>query len=210
VGLTLTKYEIGDHYDGPGPGTSGPIIQYRVEGLPLEERAFIANFCVFPCDESWRVFHTKKGIDAHRDGDYKTADDALPFHHRLAYTERQMRHTSCLAALVALTAIALYAERLTIVDVVTMVQAKVPQDIIIQKIADCEPDFDLRPGALAASARSRALRSGNGKTASLPVNIAMAGRNTRASGREKSRATFQRPCPWRVLTMVSGAGIWSG
>jgi hypothetical protein len=115
-----------------------------------------------------------------------------------------------LAALVALTAIALYAERLTIVDVVTMVQAKVPQDIIIQKIADCEPDFDLRPGALAASARSRALRSGNGKTASLPVNIAMAGRNTRASGREKSRATFQRPCPWRVLTMVSGAGIWSG
>ena len=63
-----------------------------------------------------------------------------------------MRHTSCLAAFAALTAIALYAERLTIVDVVTMVQAKVPQDIIIQKIADCEPDFDLRPGALAALA----------------------------------------------------------
>src|SRR5216684_2922304 len=36
-----------------------------------------------------------------------------------------------------------------------------------------------------ASARSRALRSGNGKTASLPVNIAMAGRNTRASKGEK-------------------------
>jgi hypothetical protein len=65
-----------------------------------------------------------------------------------------MRHTSCLAAFAALTAIALYAERLTIVDVVTMVQAKVPQDIIIQKIADCEPDFDLRPGALAALAKA--------------------------------------------------------
>jgi hypothetical protein len=59
-----------------------------------------------------------------------------------------------LAALAALTVIALYAERLTIVDVVTMVQAKVPQDIVIQKIADCEPDFDLRPGALAALAKA--------------------------------------------------------
>jgi len=46
-------------------------------GLPSEERAFIANFGGFPYEESWRVFHTKKGIDAHWNGDHKTADDAL-------------------------------------------------------------------------------------------------------------------------------------
>jgi hypothetical protein len=33
--------------------------------------------------------------------------------------------------------------------------------------------------------------SGHGRTASLAVNMAMAGRNTRASRRENSRATFQ-------------------
>ena len=35
------------------------------------------------------------------------------------------------------------------------------------------------------------LSQGKGRTASLAVNIAIAGRNTRASRREKSRATFQ-------------------
>src|SRR6266851_8494477 len=48
-----------------------------------------------------------------------------------------------------------------------------------------------------ASARSRALRSGNGRTASLPVNIAMAGRNTRASRREKRQSGCPRVCPRR-------------
>jgi hypothetical protein len=74
---TLTKHEIARSHDGPVNGTKGPIIQYRVGGLPPEERAFIANFGGFPCEDSWRVFHTKKGIDAHWSGDYKTADDAL-------------------------------------------------------------------------------------------------------------------------------------
>jgi len=45
--------------------------------MPSEERAFIANFGGFPYEESWREFHTKKGIDAHWNGDHKTADDAL-------------------------------------------------------------------------------------------------------------------------------------
>ena len=75
--MTLTKHEIARSHDGPVHGTEGAIIQYRVDGLPLEERAFIANFGGFPCEESWRVFRTKKGIDAHWDGDYKSADDAL-------------------------------------------------------------------------------------------------------------------------------------
>jgi hypothetical protein len=69
----LTKHEIARFRDGPVHGTKGAIIQYRVGGLPPEERAYIANFG----GDSWRVFHTKKGIDAHWDGDYKTADDAL-------------------------------------------------------------------------------------------------------------------------------------
>jgi hypothetical protein len=77
MSVTLTKHEIARAHDGPVPGTKGPIIQYRVGGLPPAERAFIANFGGFPCEESWRVFHTKKGIDAHWNGDYKTADDAL-------------------------------------------------------------------------------------------------------------------------------------
>jgi hypothetical protein len=76
MGVILTKHEIARSRDGPVTGTKGPIIQYRVGGLPPEERAFIANFggCY---EDSWRVFHTKKGIDAHWNGDYKTADDAL-------------------------------------------------------------------------------------------------------------------------------------
>jgi len=77
MSLILTKHEIARSRDGPFHGTKGQIIQYRVGGLPPEERAFIANFGGFPCEESWRVFHTKKGIDAHWSGDHKTADDAL-------------------------------------------------------------------------------------------------------------------------------------
>ncbi len=75
--LILTKHEIARSHDGPVMVTKVPIIQYRGGGLPPEERAFIANFGGFPCEESWRVFHTKKGIDAHWSGDHKTADDAL-------------------------------------------------------------------------------------------------------------------------------------
>ena len=41
------------------------------------------------------------------------------------------------------------------------------------------------------STRSGAWRSGKGRTASFAVNIAMAGRKTRASKRENRRATFQ-------------------
>jgi hypothetical protein len=44
---------------------------------------------------------------------------------------------------------------------------------------------------MCSSTRSKAWRSGNGKTASLVVIIAMAGRKTRASSRENNRATFQ-------------------
>ena len=78
MSLTLIKHEIVRFRDGPTMiGTKGPIIQYRVGGLPPEERAFIANFGGSSCDENCRVFHTKKGIDAHWSGDHKTADDAL-------------------------------------------------------------------------------------------------------------------------------------
>ena len=76
MSLTLIKYEIARSRDGPIPRTKGPIIQYRVGGLPREERAFIANF-KNGHEDSWRIFHTKRGIDAHWKGDYKTADDAL-------------------------------------------------------------------------------------------------------------------------------------
>jgi hypothetical protein len=77
MSMTLTKHEIALSRDGPMIGTKGPIIQYRVGGLPPEERAFIANFGAFPCEDSWRVFRTKRGIDPRWNGDYKTADDAL-------------------------------------------------------------------------------------------------------------------------------------
>ena len=78
MSVTLTKHEIAHSRVGPAAmGTKGPAIQYRVSGLPTEERAYIAKFGGFPCKDSWRVFHTKKGIDAHWSGDYKTADAAL-------------------------------------------------------------------------------------------------------------------------------------
>jgi hypothetical protein len=77
MSLTLTKYEIARPRGGPMMiRTKGPIIQYRVGGLPPEERAFITNFGKGH-EDSWRIFHTKRGIDAHWKGDYKTADDAL-------------------------------------------------------------------------------------------------------------------------------------
>ena len=56
------------------------------------------------------------------------------------------------ALLVALLAIA--AEPLNNADVVKMVQANVPRDVIIQKIADCEQHFGLFPEDLAALARA--------------------------------------------------------
>jgi hypothetical protein len=71
MSLTLTKHEIAG-----SRRMKGPIMQYRVDGLPPEERAFITNFGEAP-EDSWRIFHTKRGIDAHWEGDYKTADDAL-------------------------------------------------------------------------------------------------------------------------------------
>jgi hypothetical protein len=77
MSVTLTKHEIARSRDEPVIGTKGPIIQYSVGGLPPEEKAFIANFGGSLYEESWRVFHTKQGIEAHWNGDYKTADDAL-------------------------------------------------------------------------------------------------------------------------------------
>ena len=74
--LTLKKLEIARSHGRPTIGRKGPTIQYKVGGLPPEERAFIANFGRGHKD-SWRVFHTKRGIDADWNGDYKTADDAL-------------------------------------------------------------------------------------------------------------------------------------
>ena len=71
MSLTLTMHEI-----ARSSRTKGPIIQYRVGGLPPEERAFITNFGKGH-EDSWRIFHTKRGIDAHWKGDYKTANDAL-------------------------------------------------------------------------------------------------------------------------------------
>jgi hypothetical protein len=76
MSLTLIKHEIARCRDGPIPRTKGVIIQYRVGGMPPQERAFIANFRKGH-EDSWRVFHYKRVIDAHWEGDYKTADDAL-------------------------------------------------------------------------------------------------------------------------------------
>ncbi len=59
----------------------------------------------------------------------------------------------CLAhyvLLVALLPLLLFAaETLTNADIITMVQGKVPQDVIIQKIADSDQRFQLTPGHLA-------------------------------------------------------------
>ena len=76
MSLTLIKHEIARSRDGRIPRTRGVIIQYRVGGMPPHESAYIANFKKGH-EDSWRVFHYKRGIDAHWKGDYKTADDAL-------------------------------------------------------------------------------------------------------------------------------------
>jgi hypothetical protein len=73
MNVTLTKHEIARSRDDR---LIGPIIQYRVGGLPPEERAFIAKFGG-SYEESWRVFHTKSGVAGCWDGYYDTADDAL-------------------------------------------------------------------------------------------------------------------------------------
>jgi len=75
VGVILTMHEIARSRIGPVIGT-GSVIQYRVDGLPPGEDAFIANFggCY---EESWRVFRIKSGVAGRWDGYYQTADDAL-------------------------------------------------------------------------------------------------------------------------------------
>jgi hypothetical protein len=70
MSLTLTKHEIAS--------SRGPMADHSVSGWRTApgRKAFIANFRKGH-DDSWRVFDTKRGIDAHWKGDYKTADDAL-------------------------------------------------------------------------------------------------------------------------------------
>jgi len=75
VEFTLTKREIAWSWGGPVSGT-GPVFQYKVEGMPPDEEAFIANFGGRN-KASWRALRTKDVVPGKWTGDDATADDAL-------------------------------------------------------------------------------------------------------------------------------------
>lgn len=78
------------------------------------------------------------------------------------------------ALLVLLFSLAAFAaEPLNNAQVVQMVQGKVPIDVIIQKIADCEPHFSMQPGDLiqlaAAGVPDDVIRAIAAKTNGVPI-----------------------------------------
>lgn len=73
--MTLTKHEVGWVRNGPVYGT-GLVYQYRVGGLPPNEKAFIANFG--SCHHArWKTLRVRDGVSGGWRGDYASADDAL-------------------------------------------------------------------------------------------------------------------------------------
>ena len=73
--LTLTKHEVARSWGGPVSGT-GPVFEYKVDGMPPGEEAFIANFGGRN-KASWRALRTKDGVPGEWTGDDATDDDAL-------------------------------------------------------------------------------------------------------------------------------------
>ena len=73
---TLTLREVARSRTGP-IWHSGPVMQYRVEGMQPGHLAMIANTRANEAPASWQILHVKDGVSSEWAGDYKTAEDAL-------------------------------------------------------------------------------------------------------------------------------------
>lgn len=73
---TLTLREVGLSRTKPIHGTD-PIMQYEVEGMPIGQKAFVANMEASQRPARWQVLRVKGGLSRGWRGDHKTAADAL-------------------------------------------------------------------------------------------------------------------------------------
>lgn len=55
---------------------TGPVIEYRVQGMPLQQEAFIANFGGRN-EDRWKILRVKEGISGEWMGNHETAEQAL-------------------------------------------------------------------------------------------------------------------------------------
>jgi hypothetical protein len=72
---SLTLHATGWTNEGPGYA-NGPVIWYRVGGLPEGEEAEIKNLGG-PETPAWRVLRISNGRSAEPKGGFESADDAL-------------------------------------------------------------------------------------------------------------------------------------
>lgn len=120
-----------------------------------------------------------------------------------------MRPTAFAAVMLCVSALA--AEKLTNADIVTMVHGKVPQDVIIQKIADCEPGFLLDATNLVALVNAGVpddvIRALTAKQRGQPLP-ASSPAGTGPSSREGASDERPSAAPGAIRVYVSDSQSW--
>lgn len=121
--------------------------------------------------------------------------------------------TPLLCLTMLLSSMVAAGEALKNADIVTMVQAQVPKDLIIQKIADCEEHFGLFPEDLAALARASVpddvIRAMAAKQAGrMPIPGALTQRVTVLVTPIASEAVSPPEWPMEIGVYVAKNGAW--
>jgi hypothetical protein len=75
-GVPLSLRAIARAGDGSDIGNWTDVIQYEVQGLPFEERVWVANFGG-PYRHDWRILRAKGGVQSDWTGHYESAEEAL-------------------------------------------------------------------------------------------------------------------------------------
>lgn len=70
--MKLTIHPTMQFRDGPQITGTGPVIAFRVGGVPNGQQADIATF-----NQVWRILRVINGVQGEWTGEYATADDAL-------------------------------------------------------------------------------------------------------------------------------------
>jgi hypothetical protein len=76
AGLKLSLRRIAHIGDGPDIKNWKQVTQYEVQGLPIGERAWIANFGA-PNRHNWRILRATNEVQSDWTGDYGSAQEAL-------------------------------------------------------------------------------------------------------------------------------------
>ena len=70
--ITLKKHEVARHLDG---AVYGPVYQYKVEGLPPGNEAFITS--VDGPGKDWQILRVENGVSGYPTGHYPDGEEAL-------------------------------------------------------------------------------------------------------------------------------------